>query len=273
MPRKLFCEICPLTYAVSVTAHRAKRSLCNMRQSNLARTFSSDALPVRVYESASLIRRTLGNVNPELQEGKAVNLSVAAPKLSGILIRPGEEFSFWHLIGSPSARRGYRVGMVLNGGTPSAAVGGGMCQMSNLIHWLILHSPLTVTEHHHHDGYDLFPDYGRTVPFGTGTSVFYNYVDYRFRNDTDEAFQLLMYTDGTHLHGELRSEKPQPLRYHITAEDEHFTRESDGVYRNSRIQRKITDAATGETRDLQCIKINHAKILYDESFVADRLRE
>ena len=49
-------------------------------------------------------------------------------------------------------------------------VGGGLCQMANMIHWLILHTPLEVTELHHHSD-ALFPDVKRRVPFGTGTSI------------------------------------------------------------------------------------------------------
>ena len=56
------------------------------------------------------------------------------------------------------------------------------CQLSNLLHWMVLHSDLTITEHHHHDRFDLFPDDGRQVPFGMGTSIVYNYLDYRVTN-------------------------------------------------------------------------------------------
>ncbi|MDU6359766.1 MAG: VanW family protein [Clostridiales bacterium] len=59
------------------------------------------------------------------------------------------------------------------------------------MHWMILHSPLTITEHHH-DNLDLFPDYGSQIPFGTGTSIHYNYLDYRFTNTTDNTFQLMI---------------------------------------------------------------------------------
>lgn len=273
MSRRLFCEISPAAYRISLAAHRLKRHAKNALRRDLARIRSTDSLPVRVYESASLIRRTLGNADPALQEGKAVNLSIAAQKLDGIRIHPGEEFSFWHLVGAVSARRGYKTGMIIQNGRTGADIGGGMCQMTNLIHWLVLHSPLTITEHHHHDGYDLFPDYGRTVPFGTGTSILYNYIDYRFRNDTADTFQLRIWTDEKYLHGELYADRAQSMRYHITAEDEHFAREADGVYRISRVMRRVTDAATGNELEVQCIKENHAKILYDESFVRDRIRE
>lgn len=272
MSRRLFCEISPLTYKISMAAHRARRHLENLRRRDIARTRSAEDLPVCVYEAASLIRRTLEGADPELQQGKAVNLALAAPRLDGLLIRPGEEFSFWIPVGAPTARRGFKTGLILHGGRTGADIGGGMCQMTNLIHWLVLHSPLTVTEHHHHDGYDLFPDCRRTVPFGTGTSIMYNYIDYRFRNDTSDTFQLRIRTDGKYLRAALRADREQPLRYHITAEDEYFSREADGIYRNSRVIRRTVDAATGATLAEDCIKVNHAKILYDEKYVADRMR-
>ena len=272
MSRRLFCEISPLTYKISLAAHRARRHIQNAGRRNIARTRTDENLPVCVYKSASLIRRTLGGADPELQEGKAVNLALAAPRLDGMLIRPGEEFSFWIPVGAPTARRGFKTGLILHGSRPGADIGGGMCQMTNLIHWLVLHSPLTVTEHHHHDGYDLFPDCGRTVPFGTGTSIMYNYIDYRFRNDTADTFQLRLRTDEKYLIGELRADREQPLRYHIAAEDEHFSRETDGVYRNSRVMRRTVDTATGNTVREECIKENHARIMYDEAYIADRIR-
>ena len=56
--------------------------------------------------------------------------------------------------------------MISSGGFRSG-VGGGLCQLANMVHWLLLNSPLTVTELHHHSD-ALFPDERRTVPFGTG---------------------------------------------------------------------------------------------------------
>ena len=50
-----------------------------------------------LYGHKSLIRRRLGNVDMRLRENKAVNLALAAPKINGILIKPGEIFSFWSL--------------------------------------------------------------------------------------------------------------------------------------------------------------------------------
>ena len=220
-------------------------------------------LPALVCRHNSLIRRTLGRVDPVLQDNKAVNLALAAPKINGILIRPGETFSFWHLVGRPSAANGYRTGMVIANAQTGEAVGGGMCQFSNLIHWMVLHAPLTITEQHHHDQFDLFPDFGRQVPFGTGTSIFYNYLDYRFRNDTEQTYQLLIHTTPTHLCGELRTDAPLAVKYHIAAENERFVREDGVVYRCGEVYRTMVDKTTGNVLSRELLRRNHARVLYD----------
>lgn len=209
MHRRLFCELSPLAYRISVEKSCALRTLRDGFSAERFPKLRLEApLPALVCRHNSLIRRTLGRVDPVLQDNKAVNLALAAPKINGILIRPGETFSFWHLVGRPSVANGYRTGMVIANAQTGEAVGGGMCQFSNLIHWMVLHAPLTITEQHHHDQFDLFPDFGRQVPFGTGTSIFYNYLDYRFRNDTEQTYQLLVHTTPTHLCGELRTDAP-----------------------------------------------------------------
>ena len=251
---------------MAVRKNILKRKVKDMfHQQKFASRKSDEKLPVVIYKHNSLIRRRLGNVNMDLQEGKAVNLAISAPKVTGIIIKPGEVFSFWRLVGADNARNGYKEGLTIAGGEPSKGVGGGMCQFTNLIHWLILHSELTIVEHHHHDGMDLFPDFGRKVPFGTGTSIFYNYKDYRFRNDTDNTYQLLVHSDGEYLRGELRASNPQQYKFHIRTEDEFFSREGDTVYRNGKIIRNTIDRRSGNTVKSETIRVNHAKVMYDTS--------
>ena len=106
-----------------------------------------------------------------------------------IIVYPGETFSFWRSVGKPTARKGFRDGLVISKNGLYADIGGGLCQMANMIHWLVLHTPLTVTEMHHHSD-ALFPDVKRRVPFGTGTSVAYKAIDYRFKNTTGYPVQI-----------------------------------------------------------------------------------
>lgn len=267
MGRKLFCEISPLTYKISLFKCRSVRKIKDLLggQSFTKIKQEKELLPVLVYKHNSLIRRKLGNTQPELQDNKAVNLAISAPKINGVLIRPGETFSFWHLIGNPTAAKGYKNGVTLFKNGVKPGIGGGLCQFTNLIHWMVLHTPLTITEHHHHDGIDLFPDYNRQVPFGTGTSILYNYLDYRFKNETDVTYQLVTYVTETHLCGELRASENLPVKYHIKSENEHFVRLGDSVYRRSKVYRTCLDKATGNELFRELIRDNNAKVMYDTS--------
>ena len=268
MQRKLFCQISPATYKISVFKCRCVRGIKNLFSGkHFSKIRREEPLPVLIYKHNSLIRRKLGNTRPDLQENKAVNLALSAPKINGILIRPGETFSFWYLIGNPSASKGYKEGVTLFKNRVEAGIGGGLCQFTNLIHWMVLHTPLTIVEHHHHDGMDLFPDYNRQVPFGTGTSILYNYLDYRFKNETDVTFQLITYVTDTHLCGELRASENFPFKYHIETENEHFVRIGDDVYRKGRVYRTLIDKATGNELSRELIRDNNAKVMYDTSHI------
>ena len=264
MARKLFCEISPVTYRLSVEKGILQRKLTDLlHKTPFARKRTADALPVVVYRHNSLILRRLGNVNMQLQENKAANLALAVSCIDGVLIHPGEVFSLWKMVGRTNKRKGYKEGLTIEKGTPSQGVGGGLCQLSNLIHWMVLHSDLTIVEHHHHDGLDLFPDFGRQIPFGTGTSISYNYLDYRVKNTTDNTYQLKLWVDGEYLRGELRAVAPQSHTFHIHAENEFFSRENGVVYRNGQVFRDTVDAATGRCLESVLIRTNHAKVMYD----------
>ncbi len=266
--RKLFCELSPACYRISVFKCCALRMLRDFfSRDKFCRYRSSQLLETVVYKHKSLIRRQLGSVDMELQENKAVNLALAAPKISGVLIRPGETFSLWHLVGRTSKGRGYREGLMIKQGKPDCGIGGGLCQLSNLIHWLVLHTPFEITEHHHHDGIDMFPDFGRQVPFGVGTSISYNYLDYRFKNNTGKTFQLIVYTDEKYLNSELRCEEALEVKYHIESRNEHFTKENSIWYRNGEIWRQCINKTTGNVIENRLIKRNHARVLYDEKYI------
>ena len=262
--RRLFCEISPTTYRISVLKNTLLRDFTDLFSSQEFATSKMDApLPVLIYGNKSLMRRVLGNVDPVLQENKVRNLSLSAPKVTNVLIRPGQIFSFWKLVGRCSEKEGYKKGLVISSGKVSEGIGGGVCQFTNLIHFLVLHSPMDIVEHHHHDGMDLFADYGRQIPFGIGTSIMYNYLDYRFQNNTDTTFQLITHVTDKYLCGELRANKPLAVRYHIRTENEYFSREADTVYRNGLVFREQIDVKTGNLLQKELIKRNHAVVMYD----------
>lgn len=175
----------------------------------------------------------------ELQRNKIVNLKLAVDKLDGVVLYPGETFSYWRLIGKPTRKKGYLEGMVLFLERIGSDVGGGLCQLSNLIFWMTLHTPLTVVERYRHS-HDVFPDAGRAQPFGSGATCAYPHRDLMIRNDTDQAFQLCLQVGETHLEGAWRAARPPEVQYKIVEKDAWMEQTSWGGYiRHNRLFRQV----------------------------------
>lgn len=264
MGRKLFCDISPACYKISVWKCCRIREIKDFfSREKFAAQKSSDLLPNVVKGHTSVLVRRLAGVDLRLQENKVTNIALAAAKINGIIVRPGETFSFWRTVGKTAEKQGYKEGLVIyRGGKLGSGIGGGLCQMANMVHWLVLNSPLTVTELHHHSD-ALFPDERRRVPFGTGTSVLNNYIDYRFKNTTDQTVQLVTWIEDGELCGELRSERQYPCRYKLYEENNRFVEENGKWYRLSKVWRSVIDRATGEELRRELILDNHSLVMYD----------
>jgi vancomycin resistance protein VanW len=206
--------------------------------------------------------RQLRNVDMWLQENKVTNLKLASEKLDGVIVKPGETFSFWRLVRKPTKAKGFLEGMVLTNGSFTAGVGGGLCQLSNLIYWMTLHTPLTVTERWRHT-HDVFPDANRTQPFGSGATVVYNYVDLQIRNDTPYEYQLKIRVGEHDLEGEWRSGQPCQLKYQIY-ESEHLIKQEwwGGYTRHNVIRRRVLDCH-GQIIADEFVTENHAIMMYE----------
>ena len=272
--KKLFCQRGPLAYALSLNKQILTRKLRDaFSRERFARRRSADTLPVVVHtHSCSLIKRGPGVGDPALQEGKARNIRLACSRMDGLIIAPGETFSFWHLCGKTSRRNGFAPGRILVGGVLRPGVGGGLCNLANTIHLLAMHSPLTVTELHHHSD-ALAPDPGGVRrPYSAGTSVSYNYIDLRLRNDTDRPLQLCLRCHDDAMTAELRTTAAFPHAYRIVEEDHHFTRADDGhYYRISRIFRETLDRVTGAVLARELKWNNRSRVMFDPSLLPPEL--
>lgn len=196
-----------------------------------------------------------------LQYNKVTNLRIASAQVDGLLIRPGETFSFCRTVGRTTVRKGYVVGMLLDNGDAKAGVGGGICQLANLLHWMVLHTPLTVVERSEHS-FDPFPDNGRVLPWGVGCAVYYNHVDLQFRNDTNATFQLRVQVGERHLEGEIRADRPVPHSYRVFARDEAFVQVAGDWFRRNEIWRTVIDRRTGIHLREEHLKSNCALVRY-----------
>ena len=268
MARKLFCEISPLTYAISLWKENIMLDVHDLLHPvRYAVIRQKEPLPYIIKSHSSTIIRKLEGVDVSLQINKRTNLKLASSTINGLIIHPGETFSFWHQIGKPRADKGYLEGLIITSSRVASAVGGGLCQLANLIHWLVLNSPLTVTELHHHSD-ALFPDAGRRVPFGTGTSVSWRNLDYRFTNETDQPVQIVIWQDDETLYGELRSLHPFEHTWSVVEEDAGYVKENGVFYRISKVY-QLCHGNDGSIIDRRLILNNHSRVLYDYDLIPE----
>jgi vancomycin resistance protein VanW len=231
------------------------------QQSHFAKSKSSP-LEHCVFQHKTPLLRRLKDVDMYLQHNKITNLRLALEKIDGICLQPNETFSFWFLVGKPTAAKGYKEGLVLQNGKITKGTGGGLCQLGNLLYWMALHSPLKVTERWRHS-YDVFPDEKRLLPFGSGATLAYNYIDLQIKNETSEMFQFNLHLTETDLMGQIRSTKPPEIQYEVF-EKEHLIRaESWGGYsRHNRIHRKLIELKSSEEIAEEFVTENHALMMY-----------
>ncbi len=126
-----------------------------------------------------------------LQAGKVQNLRVAARALHGVVIPAGEIFSFWAHVPRPTRRQGFALGRELREGCVIPNIGGGLCQLSNALYDAALQADFEIVERHAHSR--RLP--GSSAEIGRDATVFWNYVDLRFRVPADTQLEVRLTRD------------------------------------------------------------------------------
>lgn len=266
--RKPISQYHPIFYFGSVWIRRLLRAIkWKFDGKSYAHKKSNTPLALRVKKHQSRLIRQLGESDMLWQHNKVTNLKIASQAISGILIKPKQTFSFCQLVGRPTIKKGYVEGMELSFGEARGGIGGGICQIANMIHWLVLHSPLEVTQRSQHS-FDPFPDNGRVLPFGSGAAIFYNYIDYQFYNPTEHTFQINLWFTEKNLEGELRCDVDLGYVYHVYEQNHKFIKIEDAYYRQNEIWREKREKyKSGEVIARECMTKNFARVMYTPSHV------
>ena len=135
-------------------------------------------------ESRTPLRMTDDEIENLFVSGKIHNLRLAIRKLNGLEVGAGEVFSFWTQLGRTSRRKGYVRGRELREGCLILTIGGGLCQLSNALYDAALQAGLQIVERHAHTRVIA----GSLAEIGRDATVFWNYVDLRFKST--HAFRI-----------------------------------------------------------------------------------
>ncbi len=121
------------------------------------------------------------------------NLTLAASKLNGVLVKPGDVFSFNKTIGDISTSTGYRQAYVIQNGRTVLGDGGGVCQVSTTLFRALLNAGLPITERNQHAYRVSY--YEQDLGPGIDAAIYTPNIDLKFKNDTGHHILIQSYVN------------------------------------------------------------------------------
>lgn len=112
------------------------------------------------------------------------NLRIACEAINGVILMPGETFSFNKLVGATTKDKGYDVGHGYLDGEVAEVIGGGICQVASTLYVACVEADLKIVERYMHA---YMPSY---MGASTDATVYYPYLDYKFKNNTDRPIKV-----------------------------------------------------------------------------------
>lgn len=121
------------------------------------------------------------------------NIRLASTKINGVILNPGEVFSFNGVVGPRTVETGYKMAHVYSGGKTVDGIGGGICQVSSTLYNAVVLADLEIVYRTNHT---LPVSY---VPLGRDATVSYGTIDFKFKNNKQSPIKLEVIADGVNL--------------------------------------------------------------------------
>lgn len=116
---------------------------------------------------------------------RSTNIRLASSKINGIIIMPGETFSYNKTVGKRTTSAGFKTAAVYSGGEVTTGIGGGICQVSSTLYNAVLYANLEIVERYNH-GFN--PGY---VPAGRDATVSWGGPDFVFKNTRNYPVRIV----------------------------------------------------------------------------------
>lgn len=130
---------------------------------------------------ALLFRDVLGQCTTDFNpgnKGRTTNVLLATDFCNGIILMPGQVFSYNDSVGPRTYERGFKDATVYVGNSAEDGVGGGICQVSSTIYYAALRADLKIVERYAHSRMVTY------VPLGEDATVAWGSKDFKFENNT-----------------------------------------------------------------------------------------
>jgi len=125
---------------------------------------------------------------------RQMNIAVGMSKFNGLIVEPGEVFSFLDALGVVDASTGYYKELVITNNETVPEYGGGLCQVSSTLFRAMLYGGLPITTRYEHSyavSYYAYPS-----GYGLDATIYQPWPDLQFTNDTGSAILIQAYVDG-----------------------------------------------------------------------------
>lgn len=206
---------------------------------------SKELLPYMLFESSCIMVNPHTGFDMEYQKNKVFNLKLATKTLDKLFIRPGETFSFCERIRYADRETKYKDGLVELNGALTTQYGGGLCQISNLLCWVFLHSPLTILERHGHRKKD-FKEPESDAPLGVDATIYEGWLDFKVQNNTEMTYQISIAFDDTHIIGRIYTEHNPGKMWKVVNKNLNYYQESGNTYEIVDVVQCVYDADSNE---------------------------
>lgn len=154
---------------------------------------------------------------------RCTNISVAASKINGTVLYPGEEFSVAATIGPLDAANGYQLAGAYENGQTVESYGGGVCQVSSTLYNAVILAELEVTERSNHS---MIVSY---VKPSMDAAIAGDYKDLKFVNNQELPIYLEGYTVGKNVYFNIYGHETRPENRVVTYESEVISQQDPGV--------------------------------------------
>ena len=126
-----------------------------------------------------------------------------------------------------------------------------------------------MVERYHHS-VDAFPDFGRTLPFGSGATILCNYIDLQLKNISTQPLQIKLWLTDTCLKGQILSDRPAEVKFHLAEKNHYFIKKGIKYFRFNEIYREVYKM--GVKIKEEKLFTNFAPVVYpvDEQYIKDR---
>lgn len=245
MSRKRLTQVFPFLLPLRKWQKKKQFYLKMMLDGNVyAKDKEETLLPNTVFKASSRILNENSGFDMKYQIGKAHNLRLAASTINKIVITPNEVFSFWQLVRYADRHEKYKDGLTLIDGKMVASYGGGLCQLSTMLFWLFLHTPMTIIERYGH-GIEWFSSTIENLPYGIDSAISEGWLDLKVWNNTDTTFQIEIYFDNKFMYGRVLSNVPVLIDYNVFNSSVYYERINKKIYKISTVCRSETNKVTG----------------------------